>query len=49
MVKGIYIEQAELGCLRRELEQFKRGVKVKGLRELTTSFNIAISAHKTLT
>ena len=49
MAGGIYIEQAELKCLRRELQRFKRGVKAKGLVELTTSFNIAISACKTLT
>jgi hypothetical protein len=45
----MHIEQAELGRLRRELERFERSVEVKGLGELTTSFNIAISAHETLT
>ena len=28
--------------LRRQLEQFKRGVEVQGLEELTTAFNIAM-------
>ena len=46
---GIHIEQAELERLRRELERFERGVEVEGLGELTTSFNIAMSAHETLT
>ena len=38
---GIYIEQAELERLRRQLEQFKRGVEVQGLEELTAAFNVA--------
>jgi len=45
MAEGIYIEQTELEYLRRKLERFERGVEVKDLRELTTSFNIAISAQ----
>ena len=49
MVGGIHIEQAKLERLRRKLERFECGVKAKGLGELTTFFNIAISASETLT
>ena len=48
MAGGIYIEQAELERLRRELERFERGVEVEGLGELTTSFNNAMSADNSL-
>jgi hypothetical protein len=48
VVGGIYIKQAKLERLRRELKQFKRGIEVKSLGELTISFNNAISADNSL-